>query len=175
MQGFIGAVPHILTEPAQALLVMALSLWLGQRPAGALKTYGFMAFPALVIGAVSALFLQGLFSVTSLLALAFAVVLGLSAAARLALPGPVVVLTTTAAALLAGRLAAPDPGPVSAVLASGTGALLGAAIMGALIFALTRWCVSPGRPALFGIAVRVAGSWIAAASLMAGALAFIRL
>lgn len=176
IQGVIGAVPHILTEPAQALLVMALSLWNGQGTGnGGLRSYGLLALPALLTGAISVLVLPGLLSWTGLLALAFTFLLGLAAAARLSLPRLAVALVITTASLFVGRLAMPDPGPLGAMIASGLGALIGATVLGLAVFALARWCVAPKRPAPFGVAVRVAGSWIAAASLMAGALVFTRL
>lgn len=173
--GVVSGLPHVLTEPSQILLVLALALWLGQSSDPRRGAALLVLSSGLLVGTAAGL-LSGLDIVTlTPAALAIACLLGLASGLRLAAPSLVSFTLALPIAVFAGLFCVPDPGPLPAMLASGSGALAGAAAFATLVLLAARWCADPERPAPLGIALRVAGSWIAAASLMAGALAFARL
>ena len=175
LQGLVSGFTHPLSEPAQALLLLAASLWAGQamqvRLAAVLPILGI----SLLCGALFGLVRLVDPAPASLVALAIACILGLASAARLAPPAGILMPSLVAAAAVAGIVCVPDPGPLGAVVTSSLGALFGAILLVSVVVPVVRWSALPARAVPLGIAIRVAGSWIAAASLMAGALAFTNL
>lgn len=174
IEGVVRSVPHVLTEPAQFLLIFAMSLWLGQ--SGLSPTKGAASqLIGLGAGALGGLLLGYWPPFVVPVMLGIACLLGVLTGARLALSVPWMQVVSIPTAVLAGLACVPDPGPPAAMVASTAGAVAGAGMFSAVAFLVASWCAQGERAAPFGIALRVAGSWIAAASLMAGALALSRL
>lgn len=168
MQGFYWGILHPLSSGPQLLMLLALSLLIQQR-----LPKGEAAFTGLWIGclfgaAFAAFGVAGLDS-DKPLTLA-AIIAGGLVAGALKLGTGALWIAGGAAGLFSGYVSWPDPGPPSDMFFSGLGAITGSILIVILagggvelLWQKTGW------PWL-GFAVRVAGSWIAAISLLLGAL-----
>ena len=168
IEGFYAGLLHPVLVPAHLMLLLALGLWLGARHRRAgVPVWALAAMLAFGLGLSGA----GLSSsLTSVGVLAAATVVGGAVALAVAPPG----LVTTTLAAISGFLVGIDT-DVGAASPSGWAGLapaaLGGAFIGAMLIALNAMALASvaDRPP-FTIAVRVAGSWIAAAAVMVLAL-----
>lgn len=167
---FYSGVLHPLLAPSLGLAVAALGLWLGQGGAGrragaALGVYAL----ALLLG-LGLQRLWGEVAVERLLLLCGAVAGGLVALAWRA-PGAVALSLAGACGLAAGWASGPSgvAGQDLALMLAGT--VLGALGLPAWLAAMVRLTQRVPAPWL-GVAVRVLGSWLAAAALLVLALSF---
>jgi hydrogenase/urease accessory protein HupE len=161
---------HPFTSGPQLLALLAMSLVIQQRlPQSEDVFHGFWVSCLAGAGA-AALGLSGLNPDIPLTALA--VVAGILAASAIRLPLLAVLLLGICCGLLSGYLAWPDPGARGDMMFTALGAILGAVLIVIVVAGATEavWQVKkwPWLP----IAVRIAGSWITAISVLLGALLF---
>lgn len=163
--GFYNGLLHPVVVPAHLLSLLAIGLLMGQQPrqSAGQSFLGFaLAFPAgLIIAGL------GVNLPFDTLPLAIAAVLGLAVAAKPPLPAIVVHVAAMATGLVIGWDSPADGAGIRAAALSGFGATLGAFYIVIMVAALTLARKRPWQ----GIAVRVAGSWIAASAVMVLALA----
>jgi hydrogenase/urease accessory protein HupE len=168
MEGFYWGMLHPFSSGPQLLMLLALSLFIQQR-----LPESEAAFTALwtgcILGAAFAAFGIAGLDADKPLTLA-AMLAGVSVASALK-PGTALLWAAGGVAgLLGGYVSWPDPGPPSDMFFSGLGAIAGSILI--VIIAgggIELLKVKTGWPWL-AIAVRVAGSWIAAISVLLGAL-----
>lgn len=161
---FSGGLLHPLVEPTHLLALVTLGLLIGQR--GIAKAEGaLLGFAAgILLGLVCAAF--GWTFDADLALLSLAALTGALVAISFALPAPVYVAIATALGAGIGMGSNPDAFTGSALLATLSGAGLGAALFLLCIAAI----VNPLRKPWLAILVRVFGSWACAASVLVLAL-----
>ena len=104
--------------------------------------------------------------------LALTVIASLSVAGALSLPLPMAHFASAAIGFLVGYVSLADPGPLAAMAFTTSGALFGANILFFLVTAGLLGLKEKLKWPWIPIAFRVAGSWIAAVSLLLAALTF---
>lgn len=168
MEGFYWGMLHPFATGPQILTLVALSLFIQQRlPAGAEVFTGFW-IGCIVGAAVAALGIRGPDADVPLTL--FAIVAGGLVASALTLPRPLLWTMGGYAGVLSGYVSWPDPGPVSDMLFSASGAIVGSILIVIVIAGSSEVIREKTGWAWLAIAVRVAGSWIAAISVLLGAL-----
>jgi hydrogenase/urease accessory protein HupE len=170
MQGFYWGMLHPFTSGPQILALFALSLVLQQRqPNSQDMLIGFLA-GCIAGAAAAALGITGLDSDVPLTL--FAVATGILTASALKLPVPALTVTGGIGGLLNGYVSWPDPGSASGMMPSALGAIVGSALIVIVVAGLIEIVRQKTGWAWLPIAVRVAGSWLAAISVLLGALLF---
>ena len=168
MEGFYWGMLHPFTAAPQLLLLLAFALFLQQRLPEAEDAFTGLWVGSILGGAVAALGLVGIAPDPPLIAVA--VLLGLLVASAVKLRSVVLWIAGGGAGLLNGYVSWPEPGPFSDMLFSGLGALAGSILIVIVVGGgLEILRQKAGWPWL-GIAVRIAGSWIVAVSVLLGAL-----
>lgn len=170
MMGLYWAMLHPFTVGPQILTLFALSLFIQQRlPESEDAFHGFWIGCAL--GAIAAAFgISGFDPEIPLSVLAVAG--GILAASAIRLPAVILVIAGGLAGLLSGYISWPEPGATSDMTFTALGAVTGSIlIVIVLTGAIEAVREKTGWPS-FPIAVRVAGSWIAAIAALLGALLF---
>ena len=159
---------HPLSLPGEMLTLVAFGLILGANPAAAKPAWQAFAVASTATLALASPGWIALDAEPLLLALALAC--GLAIALAGSLPQAAAQAAGVGTGFAAGLVSVPDPGTAAAMAVSGIGALFGANIIlsyvgGGLIYlrGLVTWSWLP-------VALRVLGSWIAAVSLLLGAL-----
>lgn len=170
MQGIYLGMLHPFTSGPQILALLALALIIQQRlPEAEDVFHGFWA-TCLLGAAAAALGLSGINADVPLIF--FTVAAGLLAASELTLPLPLLLVLGAICGLLSGYISWPDSGSARNMLFSALGAIVGSVFVIIVVagglqairqFAGWRW---------FPMAVRVAGSWLAAIAILLGAIMF---
>jgi urease accessory protein len=163
--GFYNGLLHPFVVPAHLLSLLAIALLMGQqdRETAGRNFVGFaLAFPAGLIIANLGVKLP-----FEYLPMAVAAVLGLAVAAKPPIPAFFIYIAAMATAFVVGWDSPTDEPGIPAASLFGFGVTLGAFYIVIMVTALTLARKRPWQ----GIAVRVAGSWIAASSVMILALA----
>ena len=168
MQGFYWGMLHPFTLGPQLLMLLALSFFIQQR-----LPEGEATFRALWLGCIAgaAVAASGAAVLDVNLPLTIAAsVTGVLVASALKLGASSLWLAGAAAGLLSGYVSWPDPGPLPDMLFSCLGAIIGSILIVILVGGGTELVSQKTGWPWFAIAVRVAGSWIAAISVLLGAL-----
>lgn len=173
LNDFYSGVLHPVVVPAHALAIVCAGLFVGQRKLGARLNRALVAFGgAVTVGALAAALHGAELTTTAIDTVLLGVTAGLGLLValdrRLPLPPILVVLGATGAVV--GLGSASDANALLLRLASAAGTLLGALFILLWGVALNGFFVGkPWQP----IAVRVLGSWMAAAAMLAFALALV--
>jgi hydrogenase/urease accessory protein HupE len=168
MAGFYWGMLHPFTAGPQMLLLLAFALFLQQRLPDAEDAFTGLWAGSILGGAAAA---TGIIALASdLTVTAAAVLLGVLVVSEVRFRSGLLWVAGGFAGLLNGYMCWPEPGPFSDMLFAGLGALVGSIliviVLGGSIELLR---LKAGWPWL-GIAVRVAGSWIVAVSVLLGAV-----
>ena len=168
MEGFYWGMLHPFTAAPQLLLLLAFALFLQQRLPDSEDAFTGLWVASLIGGTATAM---GILVLSPDVPLTIAaILLGLLVASAVKLPGTLLWLAGGFAGLLNGHVSWPEPGPFSDMLFSGLGALAGSILIVILLAGgIEILRLKAGWPWL-GIAVRIAGSWIVAVSVLLGAL-----
>jgi hypothetical protein len=160
--GFYGGLLHPLLVPAELLSVIATGLLLGTAGREACRL-GLIAFAAgVAAGLAAARYLAPSVELTTSLALLMGLVAGMAVAAGIRVPIGLAFLVAAAAGLAIGIDAAPEESTFPTLLLASIATVLGSTVLVLLtaVLALSR-NVHWQR-----IAVRIAGSWIAACAIL---------
>lgn len=170
MQGLYWGMLHPFSSGPQLLALFALSLVLQQRqPAGEDMLISFLA--GCIVGAVAAAFgISGLNLDMPLTLFAFAA--GVLTASAITLPGSLLTGMGGIGGFLSGYVSWPDPGSTSGMLMSALGGIVGSAVIIIVVAGAIELVRQKAGWAWLPIGVRVAGSWIAAISVLLGALLY---
>jgi urease accessory protein len=159
---------HPSSSGPQLLMLLALSLFIQQRLPESEATFTGLWIGCILGAAIAAFGVAGL-DADKPLTLA-AIIAGVLVAGALKLGSVMLWAAGGTAGLLSGYVSWPDPGPPSDMFFSGLGAIAGSILIVILAGGGTELMrVKTGWPWL-ALAVRVAGSWIAAISVLLGAL-----
>lgn len=163
--GFPGGLLHPLLVPAHALTLIALGLLTGSY-AVRTQMYLFTAFAAAAVGAFALIALAYSATQAEIVVLCLGAAIGLLLAANVALPAPAAAIM---AATVSGAVIFDSVPPVLSV--SGTASSLTGTALSALVLVAAAALVSRGLPhRVRPMAIRIAGSWIAASAIMVLAL-----
>lgn len=166
--GFYWGLLHPFTLAPQLLALLAVGLAIQQRlPAGQelLASYAVASVAGICVAA------GGWFgSNAEPLLLAMAIVIGLLVASALPLHRAILWLLGVLVGFPSGYVSLPDPGPVWAMASSAGGAIVGACLLLILLAGGLQALQQKVTWGWLSIAVRIAGSWITAISLLLGAL-----
>ena len=170
MQGLYWGMLHPFSSGPQILALFALSLVIQQRqPAGEEMLIGFLA--GCVAGvAAAALGVSGFNPDIPLTLFAFAA--GVLTASAIKLPVAVLAVPGGIGGLLSGYVSWPDPGSASGMMMSALGAVVGSTLIIIVVAGMIEIIRQKAGWAWLPVGVRVAGSWIAAISVLLGALLF---
>lgn len=164
--GFYGGLLHPLVVPAEAFAVVATGLALGSAGRNACRIGLPLFVSAVAAGLVSAVLLAPTIALTTELVLAAALLAGIAVAAFARVPGAIALAAAAFAGLAVGLDAAPEVDSSSAGIVAGAAVMLGSGVIATVISA-----VALRRTAFWhGVAMRVAGSWIAACALLSTAI-----
>ncbi len=166
--GFYNGLLHPLLVPGHLLSLVAAGLLIGRRERHRAIAALIGVPPALVAGLVVAAL--GLLPPSDALPMAVAAVLGVAVALDVQPPAVALRLAALAAGFVVGWDSGADEPGLRAAALSGAGVVLGAFYVAVVAAALALARRHPWQD----IAVRVAGSWIAASALMVLALAATR-
>jgi hydrogenase/urease accessory protein HupE len=159
---------HPFSTGPQMLTLVALSLLIQQRlPEGADIFTGFWI--GCIVGVAGAVLGIAGFDPDVPLTL-FAIVAGILVAAAARIPSALLGAAGGFAGLLSGYVSWPDPGPVTDMMFSASGAILGSILIVIVVAGGSEVIREKTGWAWLSIAVRVAGSWITAISVLLGAL-----
>jgi urease accessory protein len=168
MQGFYWGMLHPLLSGPQLLMLVAVSLFIQQRLPESESTFTGL-WIGCILGAAFAAFGIAGFDLDVPLTLA-AILAGIMVAGAWKLGSATLWAAGGIAGLLSGYVSWPDPGPPSDMFFSCLGAITGVILLvivaGGCIELLRQKTGWPWLP----VAVRVAGSWAAAISVLLGAL-----
>lgn len=165
IRGFYVGVLHPLTSPSHVLLIIAMSLLLGNAGRESRTRNLSVLFVAVFTGLVMAFFLAELLPLVALILLLTAMI-GITVIIARPLPRWYILTLTGLGGSLLALDSLPDPGPFLDVLITTFGSLAGIhylILYGSLgvTVSLERWS-TPVLP----IAIRVAASWLVAISVM---------
>jgi len=167
IEGVYTGLLHPLTTPDQILALLATGLLLGNFPlsrlAPAFAAFGAGLLGGLALGDATASPAPWLYAVA-------AVTAGAAALAPGRWLGAVIGAAVTAGLLL-GWASVPDPGPAQARLLTMTGSFIGAFLLTLYLAGSLDLIRERADHPAFGIALRVAASWIAAIALLMFAVA----
>ncbi len=158
---FYGGLLHPLLIPAEAMAVVAAGLVMGSSG----QKHSRAGWPAIALGLATGLLAARIrpasWDPTFVLS-CLALIAGATVSAGLRPPAPILVFLALLLGIAVGVDAAPDAAPLPAWLLAATGALIGATLLTAVVIALalhrkTYWQL---------IAIRIAGSWIAAIAML---------
>ena len=163
---FYNGALHPFVSPAHLVALLALGLWLGQRGLASAKQPLLALLLSLAVGLVSHHMLGD--PDTDRALLVFAALMGLAVAAATAVPSVVVTVFAALTGLAIGMSSGPADvqGAARWVLLAGT--FFGATLACVYVASM----VTLAKQAWLHIAVRVLGSWLAAAALLVLALSF---
>lgn len=165
MGDFYSGLLHPLRAPMHILILLGLSLWLGQHALSHLKT-AFMVFSP-VLAAALGLTLSGIFpEVPQPFLLLTATALGILVAAEKNLPAAVCGLFFGLSAFAVGLDSAVEGRTFGGSIQS----LLGTWVSAHVILFDAAWYISRGERPWMKIGMRVAGSWIVAIAVLVLAL-----
>lgn len=167
--GFYLGLSHPLLVPGVLLALLSLGLVVGQRGDAAFVP----AWPAFASGAVAGVALTlvaGFLIEPNVPLLVLATVYGLFAASALPLPRSGAMAGAAAAGVLIGIAAAPDPGPLRATVITAGGALISAHLLFLFVVGVAMRVHETFTRAWVAVALRIAGSWIAAVAALMAAL-----
>ena len=170
IEGFYVGLVHPFTMPAELLALLGFSLLAGQHLPLAQKMW-----KAFALGNVVGLGLAVGAWITfdaNLPLLVLTVVVGLYVASALSLPQIGARLGGAAIGFFVGAVSLADPGPLPAMAFTTLGALVGANMLFFFVAAGLLELQGKLKWPWLHIALRVAGSWIAAVSLLLAALTF---
>jgi hydrogenase/urease accessory protein HupE len=168
MQGFYWGLLHPFTSGPQVLTLVALSLFIQQRlPTGENVFTGFWI--GCITGVVAAMLSAARFDPAMPMTI-FAIFAGMLVAASAKLPLVLLWSAGGMAGFLSGYVSWPDPGPVRDMLFSASGAVVGSLLTVIVVAGGTEVIREKTGWAWLAIAVRVAGSWVTAISVLLGAL-----
>lgn len=170
MQGLYWGMLHPFSSGPQLLALFALSLVLQQRqPAGEDMLISFLA--GCILGAMAAAFgISGLDPDMPLTVFAFAA--GVLTASAIKASRSILIVTAGIGGLLSGYVSWPDPGSASGMMMSALGGIVGSAVIIIVVAGAIELVRQKAGWAWLPIGVRVAGSWIAAISVLLGALLY---
>jgi urease accessory protein len=160
--GFYGGLLHPLVVPAELMAVLAVGLLIGAGGRATCRA-GLIVFAAgVTAGLLIARSISASIDLTTSLPLGVGLVAGILVAAGIQVPTALASLVALAAGMAIGIDAAPEAEALSPLLVAGVATVLGStlAVMLVAVLVLDRnvhWQV---------VAVRVAGSWIAACSII---------
>lgn len=170
IQGIYWGMLHPFTSGPQILALLALALIIQQRlPEAEDVFHAFWATCLLGAGA-AALSVSGVNPDLPLIF--FAIAVGLIAASGLRLPLFLLFALGATAGLLSGYISWPDPGSTGDMMFSALGAILGSVLIVAVVAGTVQAIRQIAAWSWFPVAVRVAGSWLAAIAILLGALLF---
>jgi urease accessory protein len=160
--GFYGGLLHPLVVPAELMAVLAVGLLIGAGGRATCRA-GLMAFAGgVALGLVAARFLGLSVDVTTSLPLGVALIAGLAVASGIRVPMALAACVALAAGAATGIDAAPDDGPITSLVVAGVATALGSSVL----VLLTAMLVLDRERQWQRIAVRIAGSWIAAFAIL---------
>lgn len=167
--GFPASILHPLIIIDQALALLAVALFAGQRSRPALLARLATLLLAMLIGFAALLYLPG-YPGAPLLPLMAAALCGALVAWAPALPGWVSVLSIAFAGFVIGLNTIPEAGILMAFLYAIGGAMICAGVLFLAVVTVMR----PLRRDWQRIGIRILGSWIAASAILVLALALVR-
>jgi urease accessory protein len=173
VDGFPGGLLHPLLVPAHALALLGLGLLIGQQPAGPRLTPWLLFTLALVAGLGAIAFAVGETPANDLV-LACAAVAGLLVALAGPFPPSISRATSWALATVAGAAIGLDSPPDVVSLELGIAMLIGTGLGASAALAAVIQCTTRLARDWQRIAVRIAGSWIAASAILVLALRLAR-
>jgi hydrogenase/urease accessory protein HupE len=170
MQGLYWGMLHPFTSGPQLLALFGLSLAIQQRlPTSEGVLIAFLA--GSIAGSIGAAL-----GITpgdpDMPMTVFAFIMGILTASALRLPSPLLLTAGGMGGLLSGYLSWPDPGSASGMVMSALGGIVGSAVIIIFVAGVIELVRLKAGWAWLPIGVRVAGSWVAAISVMLGALLF---
>lgn len=168
VQGIYWGMLHPFTSGPQLLALFALSLVIQQRLPDSEDVFHGFWISCLAGAGAAALGLSGHDVDMPLLACAILAAVLVASAVRL--PLAAVLVLAVGCGLFSGYLSWPDPGAAGDMLFSALGAILGSVLIVIVVAGAVEALWQAVRWPWLPIAVRVAGSWIAAISVLLGAL-----
>lgn len=168
VQGIYWGMLHPFTSGPQLLALFALSLVIQQRLPDSEDVFHGFWISCLAGAGVAALGLSGHDVDMPLLACAILAAVLVASAVRL--PLAAVLVLAVGCGLFSGYLSWPDPGATGDMLFTALGAILGSVLIVIVVAGAVEALWQAVRWPWLPIAVRVAGSWIAAISVLLGAL-----
>jgi urease accessory protein len=163
--GFPGGLLHPLLVPAHVLVLIALGLMTGSFAARA-QIYLLAVFAAAAVGAFTLITMAYSATQAGILVLCLSAAIGLLLAANIALPAAA---ATVVAAAVSGALIFDSVPPVLSVAETVT-SLAGTAASALVLVEATALLSRALPQRIRPIAIRIAGSWIAASAIMVLAL-----
>jgi hydrogenase/urease accessory protein HupE len=168
MEGFYWGMLHPFSAAPQLLLLLALALFIQQRLPEAEDAFIGLLAGSILGAAAAALGFAGFKPDLSLTVLA--ILVGLLVVGAVKLGSALLWTAGGVAGLLNGHASWPDPGPLSDMLFSGLGAVVGSVLIVIAVGSSIELIRQKAGWTWLGTAVRVAGSWIVAISVLLGAL-----
>lgn len=168
VQGIYWGMLHPFTSGPQLLALFALSLVIQQRLPDSEDVFHGFWISCLAGAGAAALGLSGHDVDMPLLACAILAAVLVASAVRL--PLAAVLVLAVGCGLFSGYLSWPDPGATGDMLFTALGAILGSVLIVIVVAGAVQALSQAVRWPWLPIAVRVAGSWIAAISVLLGAL-----
>lgn len=170
VQGLYWGMLHPFASGPQILMLCALSFFIQQRLPESENSFNGLCIGCL-IGAAAAAFGPVGFEPDIAMTLC-AIALGILVASAVKVARFLLWVAGGAAGVLSGHAAWPDPGPMSDMLYSSAGAIIGSIVFVILVAGSAEMFWLKTRWAWITVAVRVAGSWITAIAVLLGALLF---
>ncbi len=168
--GFIVGLLHPLEDVLQAMATVALGFFVGQQPAVVANRTAGAFIAGLVIG-LAAAFLPTPPFIPIHVILATSIVAGVVVAARPRLPSAASLSLGAAGGLVVGLDLVPGLAPLETIAFIVAGSFVSVAILFAYAVICAKWIAANTKWPWLGICLRIAGSWITAASVLLIALA----
>lgn len=168
VQGLYWGMLHPFTLGPQILMLCALSFFIQQRLPESENSFNGLCIGCLIGAAAAASGLVG--SDPDMAMTLCAIALGIVVASAVKVARSLLWVAGGAAGVLSGLAAWPDPGPLSDMLYSGAGAIIGSIVIVILVAGSAELFWLKTGWAWIKVAVRVAGSWITAIAVLLGAL-----